>query len=108
MYGPGSPYIKSEPGRQGTNEEQNQAKQESGSFRSSPTAPSDEDIYEDTGDLDFGGAIQGLYLARVPKYLWENWSTLEDDQEIRLGTVRVEGETSDIGRVCSTPLLYMN
>lgn len=60
---------------------------------------SDEDIYEDAGDLDFSDTIQGLYLARIPKFLWENWSKLDNDEEIRLGTVRVEGGPDDVKRV---------
>jgi transcription initiation factor TFIIF subunit beta len=61
---------------------------------------SDEDIYEDTGDLDFSHAGQNVWLTRVPKVLWEHWSKLDDDEEIRIGTVRVEGNPTDIKRVC--------
>jgi transcription initiation factor TFIIF subunit beta len=60
---------------------------------------SDEDIYEDTGDLDFSQAGQNVWLTRVPKVLWEHWSKLDDDEEIRIGTVRVEGDPTDIKRV---------
>jgi len=56
----------------------------------SPGAFSDEDIYEDAGDLDFSKAAQNLWLMRLPKYVWDNWSQIKDDEEIRLGTVRVE------------------
>ncbi|KAI4133917.1 MAG: hypothetical protein LQ341_006106, partial [Variospora aurantia] len=38
------------------------------SAATSPADPSDEDIYEDAGDLDFSRAVQGLYLGRIPKY----------------------------------------
>lgn len=69
------------------------------SAAASPTAHSDDDIYEDAGDLDFSQAAQSLYLSRIPKYLWESWSKLEDDQEIHLGTIRFEGELDDIKRV---------
>lgn len=69
------------------------------STATSPTAHSDDDIYEDAGDLDFSQAVQGLYLSRIPKYLWESWSKLKDDQEIRLGTIRVEGDLDDVKRV---------
>lgn len=56
----------------------------------SPMGFADEDIYEDTHDLEFNSdePYQKLYLARVPKYLWEEWSKLDDDAEINLGTVR--------------------
>jgi transcription initiation factor TFIIF subunit beta len=60
---------------------------------------SDDDIYEDTGDLDFTNAVQDVWLMRVPRVLWENWSTLDDDEEIQIGTVRVESGPTDIQRV---------
>ncbi|CAL8582697.1 hypothetical protein XPA_008348 [Xanthoria parietina] len=69
------------------------------SAAASPAPQSDDDIYEDAGDLDFSRAVQGLYLTRIPKYLWESWSTLDDDEEIRIGTVRVEGGLEDVKRM---------
>jgi transcription initiation factor TFIIF subunit beta len=56
----------------------------------SPGAASEEDIYEDAGDLEFNtdSAFQALYLARVPKYVWDAWSKLDDDAEIQIGTMR--------------------
>ncbi|KAI4256795.1 MAG: hypothetical protein L6R42_006012 [Xanthoria sp. 1 TBL-2021] len=69
------------------------------SAAASPAPQSDDDIYEDAGDLDFSHAVQGLYLTRIPKYLWESWSTLDDDEEIRIGTVRVEGGLEDVKRM---------
>lgn len=50
----------------------------------------DEDIYEEAGDLEFNGdpAWKSLYLARVPKAVWEAWSKIDDDAEIHLGTIR--------------------
>ncbi|KAI9048098.1 hypothetical protein LZ554_007894 [Drepanopeziza brunnea f. sp. 'monogermtubi'] len=56
----------------------------------SPAGLSEEDIYEEAGDLEFNPdpAFQKLYLARVPKYLWEAWSKLDDDAEIQIGTIR--------------------
>lgn len=57
----------------------------------SPSAFDEDDIYEDAGDLEFNNdpKYQGLYLARVPKYVWEAWSHLDDDAEIQIGTVRM-------------------
>ena len=57
----------------------------------SPGAFADDDGYEDVGDLEFNPdpAWQGLYLARVPKSVWEAWSKLDEDAEIPLGTIRV-------------------
>jgi transcription initiation factor TFIIF subunit beta len=68
-------------------------------------ALSDEDIYEDAGDLDFSLSSQNVWLTRIPKTLWEHWSTLDDDEEIQIGTVRVEGDATDTKRVCSYPLI---
>jgi transcription initiation factor TFIIF subunit beta len=62
-------------------------------------ALSDEDIYEDAGDLDFSLAGQSVWLTRIPKPLWEYWSQLDDDEEIQIGTVRVEGDATDTKRV---------
>ncbi|KAL9600881.1 MAG: hypothetical protein Q9219_002923 [cf. Caloplaca sp. 3 TL-2023] len=74
-------------------------KYEPTSTAASPAVQSDDDIYEDAGDLDFSHATQGLYLSRIPKYLWESWSKLKDEQEIELGTVRIEGDMDDVKRV---------
>jgi len=60
---------------------------------------SDDDIYEDTGDLDFTNAAQDVWLMRLPRMLWENWSRMDDDEEIQIGTVRVEGGPTEIKRV---------
>lgn len=51
---------------------------------------SEDDIYEDAGDLEFNQdpAFQRMYLARVPKYIWEAWQNLDDDAEIQIGTIR--------------------
>lgn len=68
---------------------------------------SDDDLYEDTGDLDFTQAGQNVWLTRIPTDLWKHWSQLDDDEEIQIGTVRVEGEAHDIKRVRLTlQILY--
>lgn len=71
----------------------------------SPAAHTDDDLYEDAGDLEFTGTDQGLYLTRVPKFLWERWSQLDDNQEVTIGTVRVEGGPENFKRVRCGPLL---
>lgn len=69
------------------------------SIGASPAAHTDDDLYEDAGDLEFAGSDQGLYLTRVPKFLWERWSQLDDNQEVTIGTVRVEGGPENVKRV---------
>jgi len=66
----------------------------------SPSAFTDDDIYEDAGDLEFNNdpKYQTLYLARLPKYLWEAWSKLDDDAEIRIGTIRQSSEVMPDGQ----------
>lgn len=70
----------------------------------SPANFEEDDIYEDAGDLEFNTdpKFQTLYLARVPKYLWEAWSKLDDDAEIRIGTIRQTSEVTPDGqqKVC--------
>lgn len=66
----------------------------------------DDDIYEDAGDLDFSNAAQNVWLSRIPRSLWENWSHIDEEEEIELGTIRIEGDPKDIKRVgCHTPSL---
>ncbi|KAI4213043.1 MAG: hypothetical protein LQ351_004387 [Letrouitia transgressa] len=95
---PGFPTIKIEQGEKASGEEQH-VKAELNSSFGSPASQSDEDIYEDAGDLDFSKATQCLYLVRLPKYLWEIWSNYDDDQEIQLGTVRLEGGFQETRRM---------
>ena len=71
---------------------------EPGSAGTSPVDLED-DIYEDAGDLDFTQANQAAYLTRIPKWLWEAWSKLEDDADIQIGTIRVEEASGEIKRV---------
>ncbi|PNS18592.1 hypothetical protein CAC42_5131 [Sphaceloma murrayae] len=51
----------------------------------------DEDEYEDTGELQIRGTADDdkAWLAKLPKWLWEAWSTIAEDEEIELGKVRV-------------------
>ncbi|KAJ5765724.1 hypothetical protein N7520_005283 [Penicillium odoratum] len=59
----------------------------------------DDDLYEETGDLDFTLANQNVWLSRLPRQLWENWAQIDDDEEIEIGTMRIEGDPSDLKRV---------
>lgn len=91
--------VKMEPNGLVVNGHEGHIKVEPPSAAASPAAHSDDDLYEDAGDLDFSRTAQGLYLTRIPKYLWESWSTLDDEEEIQIGTVRVEGGLEDVKRV---------
>lgn len=76
----------------------------------------DDDLYEDAGDLEFygdsGGELnsENLYLARVPKYIWDAWmkmtERLGDDDQIQIGTMRTWYEEQPNGgsQVCSLDL----
>ncbi|CAI7678925.1 hypothetical protein N7509_004077 [Penicillium cosmopolitanum] len=55
----------------------------------------DEDLYEDAGDLDFSLAGQSVWISRLPRQLWENWAHLDDDEEIEVGTMRIEQNPTD-------------
>jgi transcription initiation factor TFIIF subunit beta len=68
------------------------------------TAPSpymdEDDLYEeDAGDLDFSQAQHQLWLSHIPRSLWETWSSFSDDEEIEIGTIRVEGIETEPRRV---------
>jgi hypothetical protein len=71
------------------------------------TPGSDDDLYEDAGDLEFydknatNNTFEKLWLARVPKYVWESWMKLTDrlgpDDEVQIGTLRTWNETNPDG-----------
>ncbi len=99
MNGASIPSVKIESAHASFNDEVQRTKVEPDLTGVSPAALSDDDLYEDAGDLDFNSAQQGVWLARVPKFLWDNWSKVDDDEEIQLGTVRLEGPPGNITRV---------
>ena len=74
----------------------------------SPGVQSEEDVYEDAGDLDFTNSRHNVYLTRLPKFLWTSWSQMDDDAEIQLGTMRVEGDLEHPKRVCCRLSLWFN
>lgn len=57
------------------------------------TGPSlmDEDDYEDTGELHIRGDRMSnqAWLAKIPKWLWEAWIDIAEDEEVELGKIRV-------------------
>ncbi|KAJ2991470.1 hypothetical protein NUW58_g2497 [Xylaria curta] len=69
-----------------------------------PSAMSDDDMYEDAGDLEFADlsamnpSAADVYLTHVPKYLHQAWAHMDDDEEIRIGTMRKWIEVGKDGR----------
>lgn len=74
-------------------------KSELGDTGLSPYMDEDDVYEEDAGDLDFSQAQQQLWLSHIPRSLWESWSLLGEDDEIEIGTMRVEGSDKDPRRV---------
>jgi hypothetical protein len=54
-----------------------------------PTPHADEDVFEDTGELQFPKQAQKTWLIRVPKDLWTGIERLKDDDTISLGNMHV-------------------
>lgn len=82
----------------------------------SPAALSDDDIYEDAGDLEFytDKTVEGtknfagsIYMTHVPKYLYDAWEHLDDDAEIRIGTIRQWHEPGPNGQPPTTRLAML-
>ena len=76
-----------------------QIKMEMGDNETSSYMDEDDVYEEDAGDLDFSQAQQQLWFSHVPRSLWETWSSLKDDEEIEIGTIRVEGSNAEPSRV---------
>ena len=51
----------------------------------------DVDDYEDTGECQMpqNEQEQDAWLAKLPKWLWEAWENIADDEEIELGKIRL-------------------
>ncbi|RMZ79701.1 hypothetical protein DV738_g3218, partial [Chaetothyriales sp. CBS 135597] len=61
-----------------------------------------DDPDDEGGDLDFSAAKQDVWLGHVPRTLWgvlSKLGTVDDDNEIEIGTIRVEGPESRPQRV---------
>lgn len=99
MYAADAPSIKVEPAQHAANGQDSRIKPDPDNLGASPGPLLDDDIYEDAGDLDFTGAGQGFYLTKFPKFLWDSLSKLDANQEVQVGTIRVEGDLDDVKRV---------
>ena len=60
----------------------------------------EEDDYEDTGELVIPGSAdqQQAWLAKLPKWLWEAWANIAEDEEVELGKVRVYNDKTADGK----------
>lgn len=67
---------------------------------------SEDDLYEDAGDLEFYDKeadpnSEKLWLARVPKYVWQSWHKLTEslgpNDEVQIGTMRTWNERAADG-----------
>jgi transcription initiation factor TFIIF subunit beta len=57
-------------------------------------SPFMDEALDETPDLDFYDKLpeadkySKMYLARLPTYVWQAWSKLDDDAEIEIGKIR--------------------
>lgn len=67
----------------------------------SPSAASEQyaDDVEDDPELNTENAHKILWMSKLPKYLWEALENVNDDGEIEIGTIRVEGAFDSPERV---------
>ncbi|KAK5073863.1 hypothetical protein LTS08_002037 [Lithohypha guttulata] len=67
----------------------------------SPSAASEQyaDDVEDDPELNTENAHKILWMSKLPKYLWEALENANDDDEIEIGTIRVEGAFDNPERV---------
>ena len=70
-----------------------------------PITYMDDDDYEDTGELRIPGNLRGIYLTSIPRLLWDSWTALDEDEEIKVGNVRVWGANGQNQKVNSFTLL---
>lgn len=68
---------------------------------SSPSAASEQfmDDADDDPELSTEDATKTLWMSKLPKHLWEVLAKAGDDDEIEIGTIRVEGSFENPERV---------
>lgn len=74
-------------------------------IKDSPMTGVSDELDEDAGDLDFSNSAQSVWLSRIPRALWENWNSIDEDEEVQIGTIRIEGTPDDTKRVRSRLLI---
>ena len=73
-------------------------KQESISIDSAALMNDDEE--EDTGELNIPSSLRGIWLTWIPRMLWDSWASLNEDEEIQVGLVRVWSPVGSERKVC--------
>jgi transcription initiation factor TFIIF subunit beta len=63
----------------------------------------DDELYEDAGDLDVGEGVRAVWLVKLPAFLAERWKDIDEDEEIVLGTVKVDQNSPDQRNVRAHP-----
>jgi transcription initiation factor TFIIF subunit beta len=76
-------HIKQEPGA-------SHIKSENPQSPASASFNDDDELYEDAGDLDILAGQRAVWLVKLPQFLAERWKDIDEDEEIVLGTVRVD------------------
>ncbi|KIW01047.1 uncharacterized protein PV09_07561 [Verruconis gallopava] len=63
---------------------------------------------DDTGELIFPKTLSTGWLVRVPKDLWNMLSTLDEEQEIEIGQIKIWENTDPKGKTTETIRLQLN
>lgn len=101
-----APHVQAEPSvklEAGTKQEpglsSSDIKTEPG-FKTEPGYADDDELYEDAGDLDVSNGDRAVWLVKLPQFLAERWRDVDEDEEIVLGTVKVDRNAPDQKNVC--------
>jgi TFIIF, beta subunit N-terminus len=98
LQNPGIPRVKVE-----TVADSNVKREPLDEEMASPYVDDEDDGLDEGGDLDFTNAHTQLWLTQIPRNLWETWSVMGLDDEIEIGTIRVEGSQDNPQRVRCNP-----
>jgi len=60
----------------------------------------EDDVYEDTGDLDMSMGDRAVWLVKLPQFLGERWKDIDEDEEITLGVVKLDRNATDQKNAC--------
>jgi transcription initiation factor TFIIF subunit beta len=63
---------------------------------------SDDELYEDAGDLDMVEGSKAVWLVKLPSFVAERWNDIDEDEEIVLGVVKVNPNNNEQVRLKST------